>query len=196
MTWTVRDAERDRNTINAIEAHDDRSAAILAAAYLEDRLMSTIEARLVPDAKIRKKFFTGMGPLASFSAKIDLAYLMGTFDQKIAGMLHVIRQIRNEFAHNLEALSFNTPQIIEFCKRLFDVEFFQGFIACNATAFKDEPDLLELLSVFDPMVNVPNTPRNAYMNTIKTLLLIMELSKAAALMKDTDKLVLVRGKTP
>jgi hypothetical protein len=37
MPWTVRDIDLDREIINAIEKQEDRSAAILAAIYLEDR---------------------------------------------------------------------------------------------------------------------------------------------------------------
>jgi hypothetical protein len=57
--------------------------------------------------------------------------------------------------------------------------------------------LLELNSaVLDPLLELPNTPRNAYMATIKVLLLFLELSKESALMTETDTLELVRRKTP
>lgn len=61
MTWTVREIERDRETIDAIEGHDDRSAALTAGAYLEDRLTSTVRAH--GDAQLR--------PRATFSEKIS-----------------------------------------------------------------------------------------------------------------------------
>jgi hypothetical protein len=44
MAWVVREIDLDREIINAIEMHDDRAAAILAALYLEDRINSTNEA--------------------------------------------------------------------------------------------------------------------------------------------------------
>ena len=58
MTWTLRDIENDREIVRAIDGHDDRAAAILAGAYLEDRLLATIKTRLVSDAKALKKIVT------------------------------------------------------------------------------------------------------------------------------------------
>jgi hypothetical protein len=47
--------------------------------------------------------------------------------------------------------------------------------------------------LLDPLVELSNTPRNAYMNTIKVLLFMMELSKASVLMADTDTLQIVKA---
>src|ERR1041384_4735990 len=99
MPWTLRDAKREQAIMENIEAGQDRSGAILAGSYLEDRLTSAIKARLVRDAEVHGKMFKGYGPLATFSAKIDIAYLMNIIPRDWRDILHVVREIRNRFAH-------------------------------------------------------------------------------------------------
>jgi len=45
--------------------------------------------------------------------------------------------------------------------------------------------------LLSPLVELSNTPRNAYMNTIKVLLFMMELSKASVSMRETDTLQII-----
>src|ERR1700730_929405 len=104
MAWAVRDIELDRDIIHAIERHDDRSAAILAQLYLEDRATSTLKAHLGEDR-----------PFANFASKIDSLHAAGIFEKQITDILHVIRKIRNAFAHELASLTFDTPCISELC---------------------------------------------------------------------------------
>jgi hypothetical protein len=186
MAWPVRGIEQDRETIMAIEAHDDRAAATLAGAYLEDRLESTIRAH----------YECTLRPKATFKEKINTAYQKGIIEEKVRDVLNAVRTIRNEFVHSLDPLTFNTPSVVKLCIGLWDVNFFRGFKEANAEMFNDDPIPVELASFFDPMLNSPNTPRNAYMNTIKTLLLIMELKKASVLMREGDFLEIRRGKPP
>jgi hypothetical protein len=90
MVWPVRDIERDRDTIIAIEAHDDRAAATLAGAYLENRLEITIKAH--DESSLRAK--------ATFKEKIAAAYRQGIIEEKMRDVLNAIRAIRDEFVHS------------------------------------------------------------------------------------------------
>src|SRR5579875_319519 len=60
-----------------LQTQSDRGAAILGGAYVESILEGAIKARLI-DLKINEgqtlfgRLFTGYGPLATFSAKIDV----------------------------------------------------------------------------------------------------------------------------
>ena len=182
MTWTVRDAKRDRETTDAIERQEDRGAAILAAAYLEDRLTLAIKARLISDTKVTNSFFSGMGPLATFSAKINLAYLMGIFNTTNKDFFHTIRNIRNEFAHNLSPITFETPKIERLCRQLYSVEGIRYLKNLNDETLKDHPDMMRLNAMWlGPLLALPNTARNSYMNTIKVILFVMELATQFAI---------------
>jgi hypothetical protein len=189
MTWTVRNIERDRGTITAIEVHDDRSAAILAGAYLEDRLMATIQAGLAsrpqPNQPIKR---------LKFAAKIGFARSLGIYDDKTAQILHTLRKIRNEFAHNLDPITFNSPEIVSLSKSCFAVDRFRAFKTEVDPDLERIPQLRDLIDAFSAMGNVPNIPRNAYLNTIKMMLLILELTKATILMGENDYLEVIRAK--
>lgn len=52
------------------------------------------------NAKLRKGIFNGYGPLASFSARIDVAYALGIIDQSLFKLLHAVRELRNSLAHS------------------------------------------------------------------------------------------------
>jgi hypothetical protein len=184
VAWVVRDIERDREIIDAIEGHDDRSAALAAGAYLENRLTHTIQAH--GDNSLK--------PRATFAAKINTAWRLGIFPTQMAVLLHDVRKIRNECAHGLAYLSFGTPPLVGWCNRLVSCETISGLRAENLAAFHDCPAMLELVTLaLDPLLKLPDTPRNKYMATIKVLLLYLELSKAAVSMGETDALEIIRG---
>jgi hypothetical protein len=108
MSWSVRDLDADTATVIEIEEQTDRAAAIVAGSYLEDFLAAMIRSTFTQDDKVLNQFFNGMGPLATFSAKIDMAYLLHLVDEDNRKRLHQIRRIRNEFAHDFSPLKFET----------------------------------------------------------------------------------------
>ena len=116
VTWFTLEDDRYFSITEEINKQRDRGAAIIAVAVLEDHLLAAIKAKLSNnDAKIEDKMFNGYGPLASFSARIDLGFLLGLYESEIHKALHQIRKIRNEFAHNLSPLSFRSPHIRAIC---------------------------------------------------------------------------------
>jgi hypothetical protein len=156
----------------------------MAGSYLEDRLTSTIKAH--GEVALR--------PRATFGQKIDKANRLGIFDDKATEILQVIREIRNEFAHSLANISFDSPNIVKCCNQLFAIESIRELRSSYVTVFKDSPAMLEMNSVLlDPILALPNNPRNTYMNTVKIMLFFMELSKASATMGDSDTLQIIRG---
>lgn len=85
----------------------DRAAVILSTAMLEQSLETMLKSRLVPLPGSEDKLFDGpYAPLASFSAKIDIAYRMGLISVSLCRDLHLIRKIRNDFAHDISNCSF------------------------------------------------------------------------------------------
>ena len=126
---------RRRRTLSAEDANriiqtaifrSDRETAIVAGAHLEELLEAAIKARLVemPQTGDNAKhvteaaLFDGYGPLATFYAKIDVGFALGLYQQDARADLHIIRSIRNEFAHAVESFSFSEKQIESKCKKL------------------------------------------------------------------------------
>lgn len=103
-----------------IENQTDRGAAIVGVAWVEEELLAAIQSFLQKDKKAWDRLFGRSGSLSTFSAKIDMARLLGIVDEEIASDLHRLRKIRNEFAHsvlgkNSEAPTFNTIHIRDMC---------------------------------------------------------------------------------
>jgi len=67
---------------------------------------------------LKDKLFEGVGPLRTFSAKIDIAYSMGLISAGVRRDLHAMREIRNEFAHSDGILSFNHEAIDKLTPKL------------------------------------------------------------------------------
>lgn len=103
------------------EGESDRAVAILAVSYLENALEKNLLNRLVSHNRV-ENLFRGYGPLATFSAKINVAYAVGLIPEHITKDLHTLRKIRNRFAHETTSLNFGSQAISDLCGCLSYVE--------------------------------------------------------------------------
>ena len=86
-----------------------------------------MSADLVKNDNLFKQMLNGNGPLATFSSKIDLAYSLALIDENVHQDLHLLKKIRNEFAHLPGKLSFENPKIKSRCDCLTQSDpIFQG----------------------------------------------------------------------
>lgn len=158
--WPVSDD--DKPILDEIAKQTDRGAALIAVAYLEERLVSAIKARMNRHEEIEGRLFRGAGPLASLSSKIDLGFLIGIYDLRVHKMLHWAREIRNEFAHQPEPRDFNSQRIFGLCGNVnFHVEI----------EMQQKETGLELAFQFVP----DGTAKTAFLNAIRYLMLVLEL---------------------
>lgn len=79
----------------------DRAAVVLGAAKLDTVLYQILQKHLIPSASSKDDLMDGDSPLGSFSAKISACYRMGLIDSQMTRSLHMIRKIRNTFAHEV-----------------------------------------------------------------------------------------------
>lgn len=96
----------------------DRGAALLAAAYLDDALKEMLQKRFVGQQNETVKAFQGNGPLATFSSRIMIAFLLGLITEMERRDMDLIRRIRNDFAHLHEAVDFSEPPHSQRCLEL------------------------------------------------------------------------------
>ena len=101
----------------SLNGESNRGIALVAAAMLDEALLAlllrSILSTLSDDNSridVRGKLFDDRGPLQTFSAKIDMAYVSGCIDEDDWKALHIVRKIRNEFAHSV-SLDFSDQSI-------------------------------------------------------------------------------------
>ena len=120
----------------------DRSAAILASSFLENCLEQLIREKLA-DHPIKNELFRGFGLFATFSARADIALLLGLIPEHIYNDLKTIRKIRNEFAHTPLPLSFGEGKIKDLAANLIPAKGIQRSDGTMRTmARRQEPVLL------------------------------------------------------
>jgi DNA-binding MltR family transcriptional regulator len=112
---------------DSLSEETDRGCALMAASYLEQELEQLLRARLVDDQKIVDELFRPDGPLGTFSARIDMAYVLGLIGSKAQRDLHLIRRIRNDFGHDPFPLKFTDPSMRDRC-----LELYHGFVEAKA----------------------------------------------------------------
>jgi hypothetical protein len=89
----------------------DRSMVIVLVSVVDDHLFTAIKAKLVENKKVEERIFTGLGPLATFSSRIDMGLLLGLYRDDFAKVLHGLRKVRNAFAHEMRPLTLESPEI-------------------------------------------------------------------------------------
>lgn len=105
------DNEKIQKIVDSIQAESDRACAVLAGATL-DTLLENLLSKLMITNSSNQELFEGTGCLSTFSSKIDLSYALGLISSEEKQSLHLIRKIRNDFAHAIDSeLSFDTPAI-------------------------------------------------------------------------------------
>ena len=90
------------------KSESDRAAVILGAAKLDMMLFQILQARLVACATGRDELLEGDSPLATFSARINVAFRLGLITAELARALHLVRRIRNSFAHEFSGVALSS----------------------------------------------------------------------------------------
>jgi DNA-binding MltR family transcriptional regulator len=111
LTTVLLDLNREKN---------GRAWAITLAALLDAALESAIHTKLIPNISKgdRDSLFEGHGILTTFSAKIEMAFVLGLIGPETRKDLDCIREIRNAFAHAKGIISFDTKEVVTVCARL------------------------------------------------------------------------------
>ena len=121
MVWAILGEEYNKAIDEIIASDSDRIIAVVGGAMLDDTLRRTLVERLRDNKDMNRKLFKPTGALGNLGPKIDLAYQLFVFGKEARNTLYGINNIRNFFAHRLDA-SFDTqdkPLIDAFNKLTF-----------------------------------------------------------------------------
>jgi hypothetical protein len=106
-TFDVELIEEFEEFINQFMEESDRAAVILGASKLEDLLGRLLSRYMVAGYTDDDPLLKKDGPLGTFSSRIYAAYRLGLIDTEFAKVLHLVRKIRNEFAHEVKDSRLN-----------------------------------------------------------------------------------------
>src|SRR3972149_3762270 len=114
---------KDWDSFNeALGEESERGIALLMAAFMDYQLRELIANFLVNDAS-EVDILLGTesnydSPLGTFSSRTTAAYCLGLITSVERDNLRLIQKIRNKFAHSLQGLSFDEPEIVSLIRRL------------------------------------------------------------------------------
>lgn len=126
--------------LHEMNVGDNRTAAVVAASFVENNLGFAITTRLkeLSPAQHAKLFDDDRAVLGTFSAKIEIAFALNLFDQTVKDDLDAIRHVRNQFAHNLDVRDFDHSEVRDHCDALFGTKYLAWTESLNPP--KPEPD--------------------------------------------------------
>jgi DNA-binding MltR family transcriptional regulator len=101
-----------------LQKETDRGLALVCASYLEVEIRRLLRDFLVEAPKVAERLLGISGACGTFSSQIDLALLIGLIHPKVYKGLHLIRRIRNCFAHEHRKRSFTDADIASRCREL------------------------------------------------------------------------------
>lgn len=97
---------------NQFQKESDRAAVILSSSLIDEALTRLLSTFLVPCSHARDGLFEDINsPMNNFSSKIDMSYRLGLISSKFTRDLHLIRKIRNSFAHDVFGCDFENGSV-------------------------------------------------------------------------------------
>ena len=106
--------KESRQLFRDIGESPDRAAVITAAAILDDLLDLLLRATMLDNDKVVIDLLEKQR-LFSFATRIDLCYSLGLISKSERMDLHVIRKIRNDFAHSWKSVDYNDESTVDRC---------------------------------------------------------------------------------
>src|SRR5262245_40928148 len=113
--WLEEHLSNDFGTI--LRGKSAIAAALVAAALLENALMTLLHSFFIQDERTNA-LFRVRGTLESFSKCAEMAYCLGLISEAMLKNLERVGKIRNRFAHSMSLPNFNDQQISDLCAAL------------------------------------------------------------------------------
>ncbi|MEA2711478.1 MAG: hypothetical protein QOF78_4079 [Phycisphaerales bacterium] len=125
-----------------LAGRSERALVIVGAAQVDDALRDMLIGFLAPSTNDSDELFDGDAPLATFSARIRLAFRLNLIDRSLARGCNLIRKIRNSFAHNAESAQLETSPHREWVSALFDT--FAHLVNDSLNEVREDPQSAQL----------------------------------------------------
>jgi mannitol operon repressor len=90
----------------------------VAAAFIDSKLAETLQAYLLTDKLSNDLIYGANAPLGTFSARAQISLALGLIDRVEYDEIHLVRKIRNLFAHEKHGISFKDDRVKKLCSKL------------------------------------------------------------------------------
>ena len=114
------DSRYFRQFLKEYQGESDRGAALVGAAQVDKQLADLLRSFLLPIRQTNELLEGNNAPLGTFSARITAAYCLGLITDLEHNELHLIRKVRNEFAHHTHGLTFESEKVASLCANFSD----------------------------------------------------------------------------
>ncbi|MGA2463020.1 MAG: MltR family transcriptional regulator [Thermodesulfobacteriota bacterium] len=105
----------------------DRAAAVLVGAEIDRVLGKILERFLLPvRSKASSPLLEQDGPLGNLASRIELVYRLGLVSTTMHRELHLLRKIRNLFAHRVKGVAFDVLPVSDLVKSLHVPQWLLG----------------------------------------------------------------------
>lgn len=111
-----KEPEKNLNDFNFLLSQfykeSDRAAVILIVSIIDNLLETLLKSYLVPNPSSSDSLFDNpTSPLANLNSKIDILFRIGLISSKFSRDLHLIRKVRNSFAHDIYGCDFEDGSV-------------------------------------------------------------------------------------
>ncbi|MCB0343981.1 MAG: hypothetical protein KDD66_02645 [Bdellovibrionales bacterium] len=97
----------------------ERAAVVIGCAKLDSLLLQILSKVLIAPTTADDPFLEGgTAPLGTFSSRINACYRIGLIDAPLSRALHLLRKIRNDFAHESFSISLAEPRYTDRVREL------------------------------------------------------------------------------
>jgi hypothetical protein len=109
-----------REVWTLLKSESIRGSVIVAAAIHDDMLRQILSKRFIPCESKSDYLFDGANaPIGNMAARIDIAYRTACISTKMRDSLHIVRKLRNEFAHLSKPINFEDQSVQDRSEYLF-----------------------------------------------------------------------------
>ena len=103
--------------LDELNAETERGVALVVTSYLDTLLGDALAAFLINNESAHALLTSFNAPFGTLSTKIAGCHALGIVTDAEMRECHILRRIRNEFAHQIE-VTFNTDKVRDLCANL------------------------------------------------------------------------------
>jgi hypothetical protein len=120
MTFEKAFEKKYQQLLKDLTGESDRAVVIIAAAYVDEIVGEMLQTVMVASPTASDNLFDGPNaPLSNLSNRIDFSFRLGLISASASRSLHILRRIRNSFAHNISGCSFAETNVANRVEELY-----------------------------------------------------------------------------